>query len=1236
MSTNVLQKSITWTTVAATVLWTMSAALLGMAVQTANAAQAGDLIKMSGLSSVYYYASDGKRYVFPNEKTYKTWYPDFSGVVTVSQSELESIPIGGNVTYRPGTYMVKITTDPKVYAVTPGGVLHHVPDEATAQKLYGSNWNQRIHDVPDAFFTNYSVGDALTGDAHPEGTLLEIGGQKYYIDGDGNKRLFADDAAFSANGFQSIHVLTDFDSGLSYPDGSSITGEESDLKDTAQLSSGGGSQSGAAGTLTFSGGRGSLTDGAVVQNAARVKFIEFNVQASSDGSATVDSFTVKRTNLCTNSNFSELILLDENGNQVGNEKSLGSTDQATFNDDLDISAGTSKKYYVAGNMASSINNAENCTLEITQATAKGSTSVAGSFPIVGVTKTTNNTITIGTATIANGGSNPSAQTLEVGQQDYTASAVKLTAGSAEDIWVHSITFTQNGSAELSSDVSDIKLFIDGAEKATGVVNGKKVVFDFSSDPVKVSKGNNKEFTVRLDIIDGSGRTISLDIDKKVDVVVKGDKYGFFITPSYPNSSSPYYNANDTTIGDGSITFSKGTSSTTNVAEGGSQQVVGVLKTNVQGEPMVVSQSSFNFTVSGTGNAQDLTNVTLYDEDGTIVAGPVDPGSSNNSATSTDTFTIPVGIHEYSVKADLNSDFAANDTIQVDITPTTNWTTKGEITNNTITENPSGSLALETMTVKVGKISVSTLGTPAAQTVIVGASGFEFAQFNLDASDSGEDIRINALNIAHKTSANNIQTNIANLQLYDGSTPLQPSKSPSAVAATTATTTITFTSPITVAKGTSKTLSLKGDIVAGSANQTHKFGLNGPAAVTAVGADTGNSITATVSNSDGQLMTLATAATVTVADDASDPSNALVAAGTSGKIIGELRLTATNGDADLTELQVQLSALNTSGSDNEEVDFLYLYDGSTKVAQSAPTSTVVVFTIPSGDFRVPAGTTGKKLTLKADFAGIGTGFTGGSGEGISASVSEDDYTFRDVSSGSNIASGSTSGTFSGSQFTIYKSLPIVSQSSISTTLSNGSGILLYKFTVGADSKGDIGFYKATFDVTTDTATVTSFKLYEDPDGVRTDLTSNSARSVDETISASTLGSGRGGTHRLNMLFDYGQDGSSTNGVANGGEYVIISSGSTETYQLEGTVSGAVTGSSVQVKLIADNAFPSTYPNCAGTTTGGNACTGVDSDTNDSFIWSDLNVGNNSTTATNTNEWTNSYRVFSTTTGVTLSK
>ncbi len=120
----------------------------------------GTLIKASG-QAVYWYSKDGKRYVFPDEKTYRTWYADFSGVKTVTDAELASLPIGGNVTSRPGAKLLKIMTDPKTYAVDAHGTLRWVTSESVAAQLYGADWNRKVNDVPDAFFTNYAVGTPI-------------------------------------------------------------------------------------------------------------------------------------------------------------------------------------------------------------------------------------------------------------------------------------------------------------------------------------------------------------------------------------------------------------------------------------------------------------------------------------------------------------------------------------------------------------------------------------------------------------------------------------------------------------------------------------------------------------------------------------------------------------------------------------------------------------------------------------------------------------------------------------------------------------------------------------------------------------------------------------------------------------------------------------------------------------------------------------------------------------------
>ncbi len=108
--------------------------------------------------AVYYIGRDGKRHAFPNSRVYFTWYQNFDTVEEVSLEKLSSFGLGRNVTYRPGVRMVKFTTDPKVYAVSRSGELHWVKTEAAAVSLYGSDWNKKIDDISDVFFTNYMFG----------------------------------------------------------------------------------------------------------------------------------------------------------------------------------------------------------------------------------------------------------------------------------------------------------------------------------------------------------------------------------------------------------------------------------------------------------------------------------------------------------------------------------------------------------------------------------------------------------------------------------------------------------------------------------------------------------------------------------------------------------------------------------------------------------------------------------------------------------------------------------------------------------------------------------------------------------------------------------------------------------------------------------------------------------------------------------------------------------------------
>ena len=142
-----------------------------MPVQAASQAQntsattnvfAGDVIKGEGSSTLYYVGDDNKRHIFPNARTFNSWYDDFSAVKTVPSTTINNLSLANtNVTYRPGAKLVKLTTDPKVYAVGANGILHWIKNELLARSLYGTDWGKQVEDLPDELFPGYELGEEI-------------------------------------------------------------------------------------------------------------------------------------------------------------------------------------------------------------------------------------------------------------------------------------------------------------------------------------------------------------------------------------------------------------------------------------------------------------------------------------------------------------------------------------------------------------------------------------------------------------------------------------------------------------------------------------------------------------------------------------------------------------------------------------------------------------------------------------------------------------------------------------------------------------------------------------------------------------------------------------------------------------------------------------------------------------------------------------------------------------------
>ena len=220
-----------------------------------------DLIRAESTPYVYYYsvpADDGvsdittkfdaidggdaqpknnaRKYVFPDQDGYESLYTWFGAdardrIRWISAEDIAKLPIAGNIVYRPGTFLVKIETSPKIYAVYPNALLREVLPEF-AEQIYGKNWKDRVRVIPDAFFAgNYRRGGPLLRAEIPYGTVLERDSLLYYMTENACVRSFANTQAFEANNFLSEFVAH---SGLSFEVCSeleSLNGREEKLVD---------------------------------------------------------------------------------------------------------------------------------------------------------------------------------------------------------------------------------------------------------------------------------------------------------------------------------------------------------------------------------------------------------------------------------------------------------------------------------------------------------------------------------------------------------------------------------------------------------------------------------------------------------------------------------------------------------------------------------------------------------------------------------------------------------------------------------------------------------------------------------------------------------------------------------------------------------------------------------------------------------------------------------------------
>ncbi|MFZ5391044.1 MAG: beta strand repeat-containing protein [Patescibacteria group bacterium] len=1033
-----LKKFLTIGVTVMTVLWSVGVSLAPLGAGAA--ASAGDLIKMAGNSAVYYF--DGsKRYVFPNESTYKSWYKDFSGVKTVPASELQSYAIGGNVTIRPGTKLVKITTDPKVYAISHGGTLHGIDSEARALKLYGSNWNKMIVDVSDAFFVNYKTGAAISSDVHVNGTLVKYSGSStYYLVEDGKKRPFASDAALAANMIDTANaIVTD----VTYSDGTSITGKESTLTNVAGSSTPGQVVTGdvTVGLSSTSPASSTLVTGQITAPLGAFTFT---------GTATITGLTFYRTGVSADTTLSNVYLFD-GPTRLTDAATVSSNGAINFTASAGLfSVAGSKTITVKSDIATSTSGQTVGVALNSAADIKGA-NVSGSFPVSSslhtIASATLADITFGTVTPSGGSIDP-ANDVTVWQSTVTVSQ--------RDVKLSRFALRQVGSVN-NTDINNFRLLVDGVQVATASALDSNGYVTFVLSPEKTLVTGGRTFKVLADVLSGSSRTFQFSLRQKSDVEALDSSYNVNVgsTTSFPVAPS-----SATTITEGQVTVQKASDSASGDATlNASDVTLGKFTFTAYGEPIKVETLRANFTHSA-NNATALRN-------GRIMVNGSQVGSTTNLAEDsagtpytsyTTNFIVTPGTPAtVEVRADLYASsgtaLAASQTVTANVYIGSSNATK-QVSLGSINV-PTATVTGNALTMRTGaSLTMAAATTYPAQTTTIPQTAYLLAEYNLTGSTT-EDVNLDTVSVDFTAGAGDFTyADLTDVYLtVDGTQ--------STIKGTVAATGNSWSISKVLVKNSTIKVKIYGNI---GSSITPGSTATITSSTTISGTTASSAVTSTTGAVTGQVITAGTGSLTATKDASSPDAKLLDDVGTVN--VAAFKFASVNDGYTVTDVTVTIPAATT-------IQNVILKDGATTLA-TKPGAASVAFSGLS--WSVPANAN-KVLSVDLQLASVGVG-AGTSGETVTVSLSA--ATARNSQGVSAAVSGLGSAVAANAMY-VYKAIPTITNVALNSLLGTGTQTLA-KFSVNTNGTGTIGWKKLIFTVTktggaADDPAITSSTLWD---------------------------------------------------------------------------------------------------------------------------------------------------------------
>ncbi len=407
----------------------------------------------------------------------------------------------------------------------------------------------------------------------------------------------------------------------------------------------------------------------LTQKANGVTFLKLNLS----GTGTLHQLKVYRKGPGATGDFSNVYLYD-GARRLTSGRTPSSSDGSITFGALNLAVSGTRVISVVADLATAGATAGNVNYFAVLGSSDvvlTSGSVGGSFPINGsnMTVTGQTGGTLGVDKVGSLG-NPN-----VGQSNVELTEFRLTANT-EGAKVSRLQLINGGTIQASG-ITGLRLEVNGVKVADGTMTSDNyAVFDFSSNPYVINKGDNRIFKVYGNLAGKKSETVILYFEQTSDVLALGDQFGFGMSIDFGNDgtgatasgmdTSATSDSHTLTLQGGVLTLSFIGPSASNISTATSKthfldfDINSAANIEMKKHTIVLCRDTGgNGTydaASDTSNGWvDMFNVSIIDRDsGTSIVGPQDGSAFKTSNTScpggiagaaktfTDTFNISAG------------------------------------------------------------------------------------------------------------------------------------------------------------------------------------------------------------------------------------------------------------------------------------------------------------------------------------------------------------------------------------------------------------------------------------------------------------------------------------------------------------------------------------------------------------------------------------------------------------------